>query len=350
MHFRATVLLLPVLLFGGVRNAKASDCDAILAGGIFDTSLSLSSTDFRSAFRNYFCSHATRSTGGSGAGGLELDLPGGFKLGGNLSNSKENNELNDMCSAAGSSQSLSTTTLTQIHSASDIIVRGFNDCINQIGLRSALLYSPVSNIFNVALSYRGFGTQPNFVTIDSVEPTNAECNVKPGTKITNPPSYYSCRRLNEYDGSSVIVHVSGGVSTPPINISAIEKPWQPRNVSGFIQTYEPGKEKIYVSQSNTNVQWTLLTHDLSGRPIFDHHLSGIFTSESHLIGTETRRDVSNGCTVLISVELNVRENRTADVLMKLAPTEEQPRGTVQPDGKFCDLAPTWSANGPVTIQ
>jgi aldehyde dehydrogenase (NAD+) len=37
-------------------------------------------------------------------------------------------------------------------------------------------------------------------------------------------------------------------------------------------------------------------------------------------------------------------------IMKNAPASEQPPGTVQANGKFCDLDPDWSGHGTLNIQ
>jgi len=108
-------------------------------------------------------------------------------------------------------------------------------------------------------------------------------------------------------------------------------PWTPRNVQGTIATSEGFL--IVIRQDDKKVEWTL------DSPTFHQVLSGNFISPSKIVAKETRRNNvdPNHCTVLFLHDIDVPSDHVMHIVNQVAPAQMQPPGTVQPDGKFCDL-------------
>jgi hypothetical protein len=347
MNNSKSAVICAIIFIGSVVIARADDtCNALLSGGVFDTRSSTGSAQFYSAFQSFFCSHATRSNAGTVSGGLQIIIPGYGPLGGDVRTSNENKELNDLCSSSGSTQALSQETREKISVASKVIVDGFNECMKRAGVNAYTLYSPAPSTFNIALSYLRAGTGANFIEVEHYEPTNATCRIEPRSQISNSISYFACQREDQYKGSQVIVYFTEGLTSEPLTINPIEKPWTPRKINGSAPTSKPG-ENINIYQSGVNFQWDLQSHNPQGNPAFSHSLTGYFTSESNIVGRQIRKNVDPhspqyGCRIVQLLDGMVPQDYVINFVMKNAPASEQPPGTIQTNGKFCDLDADWS--------
>lgn len=166
---------------------------------------------------------------------------------------------------------------------------------------------------------------------------------RPNTDI---PISLTVNIVGDFKGYSCRAVVPAVMQLPP--------PWTPRKIRGSAPTSKPG-ENINIQQVGKNFHWDLDSRTPEGKLAFQHSLDGYFTSPSHIVGSQKRKNVDpassqNGCVIVQLLEGDVPQDYVVDFIMRNAPASEQPSGTVKGDGKFCDLYPDWSGQGRLNIQ
>ena len=83
---KSHAIVCALIISSASAQAQNASCDALLRGGVFDTRVDQSSTDFESSFKNFFCSRAQKSAAGNGGQNLEVNIFEVVSIGGSGTN------------------------------------------------------------------------------------------------------------------------------------------------------------------------------------------------------------------------------------------------------------------------
>jgi hypothetical protein len=311
---------------------QTSGCDALLRNGVFDTRIDTNSSEFEANFQHYFCSKASKGSGGDNNGNLWVNIPGVVEFGGGSANSSIQNELNEICTSTSDWSKLSSDTKSYISTASKVLVDGFNKCMGSQGLHSTVVFASDPKDFFIALSYVGSGVDGDktFLTVKSNDPKNATCRIPKGTKIKNKPSYFRCEKNVNANSSSVLIYFNGGITSTPLIAPPAYTPWTPTTVGpGYLTTSEGWR--LNLDQMGRTVTWQL------DSPAIYHQFIGRFVSPDRIQGTQTRTIKSTGCRVKQFYDMRVVAPYKITGSASLHALRDQPNGS------FCDFdsEPNW---------